>query len=360
MSERILIEPHAHTKETSACGFVPAADLIRQLAAAGYAGVVITDHFIAAERTDTASREAFLAGYRAAKAAGDAAGLIVLPGVEIRLRDQKEEFLVYGMEEPDILALPESIGEIRLSDLHELAVPNGWRIYQAHPFRPGHHPAHTAFIDGLEVFNGNPRHDSQNRLAAKFATMHQLHTIAGSDAHRDGDVGIAGLYVPRDAFSPKAFAAWLHQTPHPRIHYQEPPEGPIRYLAGAIPGQRMLQALYEDAGWTGYTADMKSSMAGVNGSARVVTAWDDTTLVGMARAITDGHTIVYVQDLLVMGTFRRRGIGRGLLRRLLLPYRDVRQMAVLCDNMPEIRAFYGAAGFEEASRIGCTGFLRMR
>ena len=91
----------------------------------------------------------------------------------------------------------------------------------------------------------------------------------------------------------------------------------------AIPHKEMLPALYEDAGWTSYCEDIGRTMRGIAASQRIVTAWDDTTLVGMARCVGDGETIVYVQDLLVLGAYRRKGIGTALLRRLLAPYADV-------------------------------------
>ena len=144
------------------------------------------------------------------------------------------------------------------------------------------------------------------------------------------------------------------------MHYQDAPIDGIRYVVGAIPGWGMLESLYADAGWTSYTGAMKESYEGICNSSRIVTAWDDTTLVGMARAITDGYTIAYVQDILVLATQKRRGIGRELLRRLLLPYRDVRQIVLITDDTPETRGFYKACGFENLGAYNCTGFVRLR
>lgn len=359
-TERVLLEPHAHTSESSPCGQLPGAELVRQLKEAGYGAVVIVDHMTPGRFLGRQGREAFLAGYRAAKEAGDALGVAVLPGMEIQLKDKPEEYLVYGMEEEEILALPDSVCGESLSDLHDRAKAAGWRIYQAHPYRAKMQPAHTAFIDGVEIFNGNPRHNSQNRLAAKFASMHLLHTISGSDVHRQGDVGLVGLQTPRSALTPKAFAQWLADTPRPRVQYQEAPVDGIRYTVGAIPRDSMLQALYQDAGWTSYCEAMGESMKGILGSARVVCAWDDTTLVGMARVISDGYTIAYVQDILVLGICQRRGIGRELLRRVLLPYRDVRQTVLITDDTAQTSAFYQACGFENISAYKCAGFIRIR
>lgn len=360
MSGRVLTEVHAHTKEVSRCGWLFAHEVIADLKNAGYGAVVITDHFLPGERGTREAREAFLAGYRAAcNALDEDDDFIVLPGMEIRFIDRHEDYLVYGMEEEDILSLPDDVCEKGPYDFHQLAQEKGWMIYQAHPFRGKKLPAHPRDIDGMETFNGNPRHDSQNRLATQFATRHSLRTIAGSDVHRKGDAGIVGVLVPRDALSPRAFGRWLSDTPHPRVQHQEIAYDGIRYVVGAIPHWRMLETLYRDAGWSRYLEDIQSMMQGIENSLRVITAWDDTTLVGMARVIGDSHTILYVQDILVLGTYQRRGIGSAMLRRLLSPYPAVRQVVLITDDSPMTRAFYASCGFENIGELGCVGYIRM-
>lgn len=360
MSGRILFEAHTHTQEGSACSHLPGAQLVALLAEAGYGGCVTTDHYLPGERRDASQREAFLAGYRAAKEAGDAIGFVVLPGIEIRFVDHAEDFLVYGMEEEEILSLPDNACEAGLGAFYELAEAKGWRIYQAHPFRPGHLPGHTAFLHGMETFNGNPRHDSQNRMAVKFSTLHTLHTIGGSDVHEPGDVGIVGLLVPRAALTPKGLAAWLAATPHPILQHQDTPVDGIRYVIGAVPGWEMLAALYRDAGWTQYTAAKQETLLGIERSSRFVTAWDDTTPVGLARIIGDGVTVALVQDLLVLGTYQRRGIGRELLRRALMPYKDAWQTIIVCDDTTQTRLFCAKCGFENIDQYRCAGYIRLR
>lgn len=358
---RILLEAHAHTSETSACGRLPAARLVESLQALGYGAVVITDHYLPGQRNTRAAREAFLEGYRAATKAAEGSGMVVLPGMEIRFQSHEEDFLVYGMEEEDILSLPDNVCEApaALHEFHELCKARGFMLFQAHPYRQGLFPANTPDIDGMEIFNGNPRQDSRNRMAALFASRHNLHTIAGSDIHREGDQGIAGLYVPETALTPAAFADWLRHTPHPRIFYQEMPVDGIRYLVRAVPHKEMLRALYEDAGWTSYCEDIDRTMRGIAASQRIVTAWDDTTLVGMARCVGDGETIVYVQDLLVLGAYRRKGIGTALLRRLLAPYADVHMTALTADKLPGTRAFCRSCGLLPAEEYRCEGFLKI-
>jgi len=358
MKNRVLLEPHAHTKESSPCGWIPGAELITILHQAGYQAVVITDHYLPGRYETAEARALFLAGYRAARAAGEELGVTVLPGMEIRFKDHNEDFLVYGMLEEEMLALPDDVCDRGLRAFYGMAREKGWAVYQAHPFRPKMLPANPADIDGMETFNANPRHDARNRLTANFAALHNLRSIAGTDVHRPSDVGLAGIYVPPDKVTPRGLAQWLKDTPHPKVHQQEPTRDGIRFVSGAIPGKAMLEALYRDVGWTAYAEGLQRAMDGIAASARVVTAWDDTSLVGMARAVGDGHTILYVQDVAVLGTYRRRGIGRGLMERLLKPYGEVRQIVLLADENPETRGFYRALGFEDVKNLGCAAFLR--
>ena len=108
-----------------------------------------------------------------------------------------------------------------------------------------------------------------------------------------------------------------------------------------------LVALYDSVGWTTYTRDPERLAAAVGASLRVVTARADGVLVGLARAVGDGLTIVYVQDILVAPHRQRAGVGRGLVTRLLEPFSDVRQKVLLTDAEPGQRAFYESLGFTE-------------
>lgn len=47
----------------------------------------------------------------------------------------------------------------------------------------------------------------------------------------------------------------------------------------------------------------------------VVTAWDRSRLVGVARSISDFVYCTYLSDLAVDAAYQRRGIGRELVRR---------------------------------------------
>lgn len=215
MNDLVKLETHLHTCEVSACGKVPAQEMIRLCLEAGYRAVVVTDHFLPGKFQNAAARDAFLTGYRLAAEAGAALNLTVLPGMEIRFSSGDEDFLVYGLTEDAILHLPDSVCEDGLPTFHALCRENGWLVYQAHPFRPKLRVMPACDLDGIETRNRNPRHDSHNDLAQAYADHYGLLTLCGSDAHQLGDTGAGGIYVPGGVLTPHGLVDYLRRTPHP-------------------------------------------------------------------------------------------------------------------------------------------------
>lgn len=125
----------------------------------------------------------------------------------------------------------------------------------------------------------------------------------------------------------------------------------IAYQTAAPPAHEELMSLYDAVGWSAYTKDPARLVAAVKGSLAVVTAREGGQLIGLARLIGDGHTIAYLQDILILPTHQRRGIGRELLQRLFAPYRDVRQKVLITDDEPAQRAFYESMGFTETGDL---------
>ncbi len=111
------------------------------------------------------------------------------------------------------------------------------------------------------------------------------------------------------------------------------------------PGE--LLRLYGAVGWGAYTAEPDVLLSSMAGSHRIAAAREAGDLVGLARTISDGTTIVYLQDVLVMPNHQRRGLGRRLVATLLGSYGDIRQQVLLTDTEPGQRSFYEALGFTE-------------
>lgn len=119
-------------------------------------------------------------------------------------------------------------------------------------------------------------------------------------------------------------------------------------------------ALYDAVGWTAYTNDDVTLRAALAGSSLVVAARRGAQLVGLARVISDGATICYVQDLLVHPDAQRSGVGRALMLAVLERYAGLRQKVLLTDDEPGQRAFYEALGFHESRDLGAAGAGSLR
>ena len=120
-----------------------------------------------------------------------------------------------------------------------------------------------------------------------------------------------------------------------------------------------ILTLYESVGWTAYTDNPKVLQKGFESSMLTLAAYEGDQLLGIIRAVGDGHTIVFVQDILVFPEYQRKGIGSALLQAILERYSHVRQIELATDNTPKTIAFYKSMGFREMSEIGCCGFMKV-
>lgn len=111
--------------------------------------------------------------------------------------------------------------------------------------------------------------------------------------------------------------------------------------------ERAVVALYDAVGWSAYTDDVDSLMAGLRGSLRVVLAREGDRLVGLARVVGDGATICYLQDVLVHPDLRRLGLGRRLVMEAFAPFAQVRQHVLITDEEPGQKAFHESLGFQQ-------------
>lgn len=115
-------------------------------------------------------------------------------------------------------------------------------------------------------------------------------------------------------------------------------------------------ALYKSVGWSMYTRDPARLERALTYSLMVLGAYEGKQLVGLIRAVGDGETILFIQDLLVLPEYQRRGIGKQLIEALLARFHEVRQRVLLTDDDPKTRSFYKAAGFVESQQMGVIAF----
>lgn len=110
-----------------------------------------------------------------------------------------------------------------------------------------------------------------------------------------------------------------------------------------------LLDLYGSVGWLAYTSDPEALTRAVEASTYVVTARHEGELIGLARVLSDGVAILYLQDILVRPDWQRRGVGGALLARCLERYGHVRTKVLMTDDEERQHAFYRAMGFRLAS-----------
>lgn len=117
-----------------------------------------------------------------------------------------------------------------------------------------------------------------------------------------------------------------------------------------LPLSEVLE-LYRAVEWLAYTKDPDNLIRALEGSSTLVAAHDGHTLVGLARVISDGASICYLQDILVRPSHHRRGIGRALAERALEQYPHVRQKVLITDDQLNQKAFYEALGYTQTEEF---------
>lgn len=106
-----------------------------------------------------------------------------------------------------------------------------------------------------------------------------------------------------------------------------------------------LKALYLDVEWTAYPEDETILSAIVPNALQVISAWDGSELVGLARTVGDGVYIMYIQDILVKETYQGKGIGSELLQRLLDSNKHIHQKVLMTKDTIKTVQFYEKNGF---------------
>ncbi|MCK4259718.1 MAG: GNAT family N-acetyltransferase [Halanaerobiales bacterium] len=119
-----------------------------------------------------------------------------------------------------------------------------------------------------------------------------------------------------------------------------------------------VKNLYEDAGWVAYTQDIPTLMKAIENSLKIITAWDGDQLVGLIRVVGDGLTIVYIQDILILNSYRRKKIGTQLVEQVLENYNHVRQKVLLTEEGPDRRQFYEKQGFFSCDKGELVAFAK--
>ena len=108
---------------------------------------------------------------------------------------------------------------------------------------------------------------------------------------------------------------------------------------------RAAARLYAIAGWCS-EEEAAGFLAGMfSGSFLVCSAWCNGEAAGFARAISDGVSDAYIQDVVVAPEFRKRGIGGGMVSRLVEELRRHGIDWIGLVGVPGTESFYRDLGF---------------
>lgn len=117
----------------------------------------------------------------------------------------------------------------------------------------------------------------------------------------------------------------------------------ITYKVGLIPAPQQIIHLYNNAGLPRPTTDADRIEKMYANSNLVVTAWDETVLVGAARCITDWVWSCYLADLAVRSDYKKAGIGKELIDRTKKELGDLSMLLLL--SVPAAMDYYPKVGF---------------
>ena len=115
--------------------------------------------------------------------------------------------------------------------------------------------------------------------------------------------------------------------------------------------------LYQAAGWTNYTNQPQMLEQALSHSLVIYLALDGDAVVGLIRLVGDGFSSVLVQDLIVLPSYQRQGIGRSLMKEALEDYKDTYQVQLVTEETEKNLGFYRFMGFEILSTYDCTGMI---
>lgn len=115
--------------------------------------------------------------------------------------------------------------------------------------------------------------------------------------------------------------------------------------------------LYQAVGWTNYTNPPQMLFQALSHSLATYLARDGEKIVGLVRLVGDGFSSVFVQDLIVLPTYQRQGIGSDLMKQALFDYKDTYQIQLATEKTEKTLGFYRSLGFETLSSFQCTGMI---
>ena len=121
--------------------------------------------------------------------------------------------------------------------------------------------------------------------------------------------------------------------------------------------EQEILALYNSVRWTNYTSQPQILEIAYKNSLYILAAYVDSKLVGIIRAVGDGSSIVFLQDLIVLPEYQRKGIGTRLMKSTLDKFARTYQIVLLTEKTEKNICFYRSLGLLNVENIGCSAFI---
>ena len=218
---RYRYETHCHANLCSRCAHSSPEEMVRAYKNAGFAGLVLTDHFIHGytcvdqSLSWTQRMKHYYQAYLDAKAEGNRLDFDVIFGIE-HAYGGGLEVLVYGIDLDFLLSNPQ-LENATLEEWSNLVHNYGGILVQAHPYRYGgwEVPVRLDLVDGIEIYNaGNDSH--KNRMALQKAAEAPCILTAGADSHAawEDRVGTSGIALPYRISTGQALVQALKNGDH--------------------------------------------------------------------------------------------------------------------------------------------------
>ena len=222
------LEMHLHTIGRSPCAQVDEKTIAALYHEQGYDGIVCTNHYnrwlcenYYKKPTAKENTAFFIEGYETLKKECAPYGIDVFFGIELLLDcltyykqdPPKAELLVYGISPEWLLAHPTDLFLLSPAELFALCKKENWLLCHAHPFRDGIDTQDPQYLEGCEVFNGNPYLNNHNPDSLAFAEKNGLLYTAGSDFHTTEGIG-CGVFLQNPVKTNEELVAELRKREH--------------------------------------------------------------------------------------------------------------------------------------------------
>ena len=119
-----------------------------------------------------------------------------------------------------------------------------------------------------------------------------------------------------------------------------------------------IRNLYDSVEWCNYTKNFEMLRNSFAHSLKILGAYDNDKLVGIIRAVGDGYSVLYIQDLLILPEYQRKGIGTRLMKQMDTLYPDIYMTVLLSDESEEPISFYKSLGLKQNNEADCVAFIK--